>query len=119
MQIKFYMDEDSMDRDLVRALQARGVDVTTALAEDMINRDDFEHLDYATAHERVLVTFNIRDFYALHRQYLSESKSHGGMILVRQQQYSVGEQMRRILKLIAAKSAEDMQNQVEFLSAWG
>jgi hypothetical protein len=48
----------------------------------------------------------------------SEGKPHGGMVLVRQQQYSVGEQMRRILKLIAAKSAEDMQNQVEFLSAW-
>lgn len=36
-----------------------------------------------------------------------------------QQNYSIGEQMRRLLRLIAAKSAEDMQNQVEFLSAWG
>ena len=108
-----------MDRDLVRALEARGVDVTTALAEKMINCGDFEHLNYATAHERVLVSFNVGDFYALHRQYLSEDRPHGGMVLVRQQQYSVGEQMRRILKLIAAKPAEDMQSQVEFLSAWG
>jgi predicted nuclease of predicted toxin-antitoxin system len=119
MKIKLYLDEDSMDRDLVRALEARGVDVTTALIEKMINRADFEHLNYATAHERVITSFNVGDFYALHRQYLSEGKPHGGMVLVRQQQYSVGEQMRRILKLIAAKSAEDMQNQVEFLSAWG
>ncbi|MDZ7956392.1 MAG: hypothetical protein RMY34_00530 [Aulosira sp. DedQUE10] len=36
-----------------------------------------------------------------------------------QESYSVGEQMRRLLKIIAAKSAEDMQNKVEFLSAWG
>ncbi|MEH1936351.1 MAG: hypothetical protein V7L14_22145 [Nostoc sp.] len=36
-----------------------------------------------------------------------------------QQGYSVGEQMRRLLKLIAAKPAENMQNQVEFLSSWG
>ncbi len=118
MKIRLYMDEDSMDRDLVRALEARGVDVTTALIEKMINRDDLEHLDYATAHERVLVSFNVGDFYALHRQYLSEGKFHGGMVLVRQQQYSVGEQMWRVLKLIAVKSAEDMQNQIEFLSAW-
>ncbi|MEH2181090.1 hypothetical protein [Nostoc sp.] len=40
------------------------------------------------------------------------------MILVQQQRYSVGEIMRGILRLIAAKSAEEMQNQVEFLSNW-
>jgi hypothetical protein len=33
-------------------------------------------------------------------------------------QYSVGEQMRRVLRLIAVKSTEDMQSQIEFLSAW-
>ena len=31
---------------------------------------------------------------------------------------SVGEQMRRLLRLIAARSAEDMRNHIEFLSAW-
>ena len=31
---------------------------------------------------------------------------------------SVGEQMRRLLRLIAHRSAEDMQNHIEFLSAW-
>lgn len=40
------------------------------------------------------------------------------MILVQQQRYSVGQLMRGILQLIAAKSAEEMENQVEFLSAW-
>jgi hypothetical protein len=29
MAIRLYFDEDSMDRDLVRALLARGMDVTT------------------------------------------------------------------------------------------
>jgi len=50
--------------------------------------------------------------------YSAQGKSHAGIILANQQQYSVGEQMRRILRLIAAKSAEDMRNWVEFLSAW-
>ena len=58
------------------------------------------------------------DFFRLHTQYLTQSKSHTDIILSRQQNYSVGEQMRRLLKLIAAKTAEEMQNQVEFLSAW-
>lgn len=117
--IRLYCDEDSMDRDLVRALRARGVDVTTAFEEDMIDRADEEHLDYATQQGRALFSFNRGDFYQIHTEYLSQGKSHAGIILANQQPYSVGEQMRRILRLIAARSAEDMKNWVEFLSAWG
>jgi ActR/RegA family two-component response regulator len=48
MTIRLYIDEDSMSRALARALEARGVDVTTALAENMIEQPDTAHLDYAT-----------------------------------------------------------------------
>jgi len=41
------------------------------------------------------------------------------MLLSQQQPYSVGEQMRRVLKVVALKSAADMRNCVGFLSAWG
>jgi hypothetical protein len=51
--------------------------------------------------------------------FLKEGKVRAGIILARQQHYSVGEQMRRLLKLIAALSAEEMQNHIEFVSAWG
>ncbi len=47
---------------LIRALRARGVDVTTALEAGMIGREDREHLDYATARGRVLYSFNVGDF---------------------------------------------------------
>ena len=104
---------------LVRGLNARGVEVVTALDEGMIQRKDEEHLDYATAQGCVLFSFNVRDFYRLQTVYLAAGRSHAGMILARQQQYSVGEQMRRLLKLIAAKSAEEMVEKVVFLSAWG
>jgi hypothetical protein len=66
----------------------------------------------------VLYSFNVRDFYRLHTAFLAQGKAHAGIILAPQQCCAVGEQMRRLLRLIAAKSAEDMQNQVEFLSAW-
>ena len=118
MTICLYLDEDSMRQALVQALRARGVDVMTALEADMIERADEEHLDYATAQGRVLYSFNVGDFYDLHTAFMGRGKSHAGMILVRQQRYSVGEQMRRLLKLITANSAEEMRNQVEFLSAW-
>ncbi len=107
-----------MRRSLVRALRARGVDVITALDAEMIERRDAEHLDYATQQGRVLCTFNAGDFYRLHTDYMANNESHAGIILMRQQHYSVGEQMRRLLRLRASKSAEDMKNWVEFLSAW-
>ena len=119
MRIRLYMDEDAMDQILVDALRARNVDVITALDAGMIEHTDVEHLDYATEHGRVLCSFNTRDFYRLHSEYLSQGKSHAGIILMRQQHYSVGEQLRRFLRLIATKSAVEMKNWVEFLSVWG
>ncbi len=44
---------------------------------------------------------------------------HGRRFHARQQRYSIGEQMRRLLKLVAARSAEGMRNRVGFLNAWG
>jgi len=85
----------------------------------MIEREDAEHLDYATEQGRVLCSFNVKDFYRLHSDYVAQGRQHAGIILMRQQYYSVGEQMRRLLKLIAGKSADEMKNRVEFLSAWG
>jgi TRAP-type mannitol/chloroaromatic compound transport system substrate-binding protein len=118
VKIRLYLDEDSMDQELLRALRARGVDLLSALEAGMIERSDREHLDYATSQHRVLCTFNIADFYQLHGEYLQQGKTHAGMILVQQQRFSLGEELRRILKLIASRSAESMQNQAEFLSAW-
>lgn len=108
-----------MRRALVRALRTRNVDAVTALDMGMIEQADEDHLAAATAQRRVLYSFNLADFYRLHRAWLAAGKSHSGMVLAQQQRYSVGEQMRRLLKLIASKSAEDMQNQAEFLSYWG
>ncbi len=116
---RLYIDEDSGDRDLVQALRARGVDVITAQEAGMIERSDDEHLQFASSRNRVLYSFNRGDFLRLHSQYLAEGRVHAGLLLARQQHYSVGEQMRRILKVMALKSASDMRNSVEFLSVWG
>jgi hypothetical protein len=116
--IRLYMDEDSMDRSLLNALRARAVDVITAFEAGRIERSDADHLDYATAQGRVLYTYNIADFYRLHMEYLAQGSSHAGIILARQQRYSVCEQMRRLLILVTTMSAEEMKNSVEFLHRW-
>ena len=85
----------------------------------MVERKDEDHLEYATAQGRVLYSYNVGHYFRLHTAFLREGKAHAGIILARQQHYSVGEQMRRLLKLIAALSEEEMKNRLEFLSAWG
>lgn len=104
MMLPLYLDEDSMNRDLVQALRARGVDVLTALEVGMIEYPDEEHLIRAVSDNRVLYSFNVEDFYRIHTAWLTNGKSHVGMILAQQQRYSVGEQMRRFLKLIATRT---------------
>jgi hypothetical protein len=119
MRIRLYIDEDSMSRALVRALLARNIDVTTALEENMIEQPDSAHLDFATSQGRALYSFNVGDFYRLHTTYLAQGRSHAGIIFSLQQTYSVGEQMRRLLRLAASRSAEEMCNRIEFLGSWG
>ena len=119
MSIRLYCDEDSMRHALIAALRSRGIDVTTALEDGMVDREDGEHLEHTAQQGRVIFSFNRGDFYKLHTTYLMQRKTHAGIILANQQQYSLGELMRRILRLTAAKSPEEMQNQIEFLSAWG
>ena len=119
MQIRLYLDEDAMSRSLARELRARGGDVTTASSEGMLGQSDAAQLEFATAQGRVIYTYNVADYYLLHTEYLAQGKTHAGMILAHQRRYTVGEQIRRVLKLMAALSAEDMQNRAEYLSAWG
>lgn len=119
MQIRLYFDEDAMDGDLVRALRLRGIHVLTAHDLGLINSPDEEHLISATVNELSLYSFNVGDYMTLHSAYLTEDKEHAGIILAQQQRYSVGEQMRRLLRLVSMKPAEGMRNTVEFLSRWG
>jgi hypothetical protein len=119
MTIRLYLDEDCMDHDLVHALAVRGLDVTTALAQNMIEQPDEAHLMFATAQGRVLYSFNVGDFYHLHTQFLSTGRSHTGIILAQQQRFMIGQQMRRILKVASILSAQEMHNRLEFLSNWG
>ena len=119
MTIRLYLDDDSLAKALVKALRERGIDVVTTSEVGLDGSDDEEHLAYAAEQGRVLCSFNTRDFYRIHSEWIAQDKSHAGIILAQQQRYSVGEQMRRILRIIASRSAEDMTNGVEFLSAWG
>ena len=116
--IRLYFDADSMERAVVAGLRARGIDATSALEVEMDDRSDEEQLKFARTEERVLFSFNVSDFQEIHTQYLLAGETHTGIVLAAQQRYSIGERIRRLQKLIAARSAEEMIDRLEFLSNW-
>lgn len=58
MAFPLYFDEDSVNRALVRALVARGMDVTDAIDAGHAGSPDRVQLEHATADGRVLFTYN-------------------------------------------------------------
>ncbi len=54
----------------------------------------------------------------LHWQWLTIEKPHAGIIIV-QNRLSVGEQLRRLARLAATRTPEQMRNRLEFLNDWG
>lgn len=118
MHIRLYLDEDASSRSLARGLRARGIDVVTAVEAGQLEQDDPDQLEFATRRERVIYTYNVSHFHHLHTAWVAQGRSHAGIILVAQARFTIGEQLRRVLKLMANCSAESMHNQIQFLSAW-
>ena len=118
MPIKLYVDEDAMSHGLAGALRLRGVDVVTALDAGMLGRPDEEQLMFASIHSRALFSFNTSDFVALHSDFLLNGKNHTGIVVARQRQFSIGEQMRRLLRIVGSLTEEQMRNRIEYLANW-
>jgi hypothetical protein len=108
-----------MSQALVDALRARGADVLTPLDVATTATSDEEQLRFATSIDRAIYSFNIKDFCAIHADFLARGEEHAGIVLARQQTLSIGEQMRRLLRLVATRTSTEMKNRLEFLAAWG
>ena len=116
--LRLDIDEDSMDDDFIAAMRVRGVDVRTANEDEMRGRSDLDQLCWSTKQRRVLYSFNVADYYALHAAFLQRGEQHAGIILAQQQRRTIGDQLRGVLKLMAARSAEEMVDQLVFLREW-
>ena len=67
---------------------------------------------------RGIYSSNVGHFCQLHAELVADGRNHDGIVLCKQQQYSIGEQMRRLLKLIAALVGRRDAESTEFLSSW-
>ena len=113
--LRFYFDEDTRSRALVRGLRVRGVDVLTVDEADLAGEPDEAQLAFASQEARVLYTFNAGDFHKLHGEFMTLGRDHAGIVVVVQQRYSVGEQIRRLARLSLSRSADEMRNMLVFL----
>ena len=117
--VRLYFDRHIMAR-LADDLLSRGYDVLTTEKAGLDTATDEEQLAFATEEGRAILTYNIRDFAPLHRQWPAEGRSHAGIIVSRQlgsRQY--GLLLQRMLRLLDHFTAEEMTGNLVHLDRYG
>ena len=112
MKIKLLLDED-VHLAVALALRKRGYDVVHVQEFNRKCKSDSEQLRYAVKNERCLYSFNVKDFVLLHNKYIQNDQAHFGIIVSKQ--LSVGETIRKLLRVLQLFSHESIKNQIEFL----
>ncbi len=115
MALELLLDED-VQTGLADALRRQGIDVVTVEEVGRRQLSDESQLEWATRQKRVLFTYNIKDFVALHNRWTERGWEHPGIIVSRQ--VTIGEALRPLSHLMQQRAPEDMINRVEFLSNW-
>jgi len=111
-EIKLYIDEDLSDRIAV-ALRSKGFNAISAHEVDMRGRTDKEQLEYATKHDRVLLTRNVKHFVNLQREYYKKGISHNGMVVT--DYLPLKELIRRITNFLNVRHRDEIKNTLDWL----
>ena len=115
MTLKIYLDEN-IDTHLAAALRSRGFDVVSTSEVGLLGKTDEEQLEYSASEQRVLVTFNIRDFAKLHKQWQYNRRQHSGIIVSPQMTRSeFGKMLRMLQRLLIYTDPGEMSNQFRYL----
>jgi hypothetical protein len=116
--IRIHLDEDADAHALLSALRQRGLPVTSSRERGLAGHSDEEQLEWSTQQGCVIYTYNACDFCRLHAAFLQQGRHHSGIIIGDQQAVSIGEEMRRLLRISDARTAPEMEDRLEFLSNW-
>jgi len=110
--IELYLDED-VDVLIAQLIRARGFVVVTTQEAGQLHNSDVEQLAYAVSQHKTLLTHNRVDFAALAQTYLAAGQPHDGIIVaVRRPPRDI---TRRLLRILNAVTAEEMQNQMRYI----
>ena len=112
MAIKLYLDED-VDPLLSEVLRDRGADCLSTKDAGNLGRTDPEQLSFATEQGRVILTFNVKDFVQIAREYTTSNQHHSGIIVSNHLPFR--ELLRRTLVLLKYHTQEDLADQLLWL----
>ena len=113
--LRLHLDADTSIRALHTALLKRGHDVTrTPNAWMPVDASDVDQLLGATAQDRCIFTFNIRDFVVLTNQH----PNHAGIILAAQMNWSLSALIASLNRLLTETQTEELVGQVRWLNDW-
>lgn len=110
---KLHLNEHLSPR-LAQQLRKYGFDVTSTLEVGLVEADDAQQLAFAADSQRAIVTFNHRDFAALHEAYVTGHRTHWGIVLSTEESMDI--LRRRLLRLLNTLSSEDLKNQIRWLN---
>lgn len=110
--IRLYIDEDLTDR-LAVALRSKGYDAVSAHEVKMRGKTDREQLEYATKHNRVVLTRNVGHFVNLQREYYRNNLPHKGILVT--DYLSFKELIRRITKFLNEKRSHEIEDRLDWL----
>jgi predicted nuclease of predicted toxin-antitoxin system len=95
---------------VARGLRRRGVDVLTAQEAGRCGLPDPNQLQFATAEDRVIMTFDA-DYLALH----ASGVAHAGIVWCRATKYTIGQLIQFLFLLHQVADRDGMRNFVEYL----
>ncbi len=106
--VRLYLDRHIMGR-LAVDLRGRGYDVVRTEEVGKDTAPDEEQLAFATAENRAILTFNIRDFAPLHEARQAAGRPHAGVIVSQQLgSRDYGLLLQRMLRLLNHFTREEM-----------
>ncbi|MEI7989595.1 MAG: DUF5615 family PIN-like protein [Chloroflexota bacterium] len=112
---KLHLDMDASRRDLYQALLSKGHDVTRTPNPDVSqDASDEYHLLWATSHQRIVFSFNIRDFIQMAKKH----PYHSGILLANQRKVQISRLISTLDRILTETSAEEWVGQVHWINEW-
>ena len=95
-------------------LKLRDYDVSSCHREGRADRgiSDEDQLAFATAQDRAIYTFNVRDFRRLHHRWQAAGRDHAGIIVSEDLNHDLTEMMRRLRVHMDTVEARTQRNQI-------
>ena len=114
---RFYFDED-VPPSAAQIGRALGLDVVAVAEVGHLGWPDVEHLAWAAAQRRTVVTYNRDDFVELTRTALAAGKPHAGVLVVVSTVPRQGAAVAHALQRFSAVRPPLQDYEIQFLSGW-